>query len=506
VKKNIVFRTDGNGKAGIGHVMRCISLAKELLGKASVTFILSDESKDIKQFIEDTSGKCRVEVLPDVGHEYIHGKPFSSEHSLKDAKYTENIINGLGEVDFLIADHYGIDRKWEKQFKGMVKHIMVIDDLANRKHFCDILHDQNFYVDSKTRYDSLVDNKCVKLLGTSYALLRDEFKVTEKAPVKDKVESILVSFGGSDADNVTRNVLEVLAQEEYKHINVNVVTGNYGKNKHAIRQICDNNTNFTYRQQIDYMAKLMCEADLFIGAGGSTSWERMAVGLPSIIISIADNQTKICEDMAKEGLVKYVGTAKDYNPENFKSCLNEVIKDKKWRKFVSEEGRRLVDGRGAKKVAAHIFSLLINIRKASDSDCENIYNRRNSEINRNYSNDGKKFSYESHCRWFEKIVKSEDSDLLIASSDNAEIGVVRFDYTGDKSLISIYLILGWHNKGWGLPLLISSINWLKQNRNNIKEINAEILHENKASKQIFADTGFCVISESENKSLWLKTV
>jgi UDP-2,4-diacetamido-2,4,6-trideoxy-beta-L-altropyranose hydrolase len=351
---NVVFRTDGSSKMGTGHVMRCITLAKELAKKSSVTFVLSYESKYISELIKSSLSSCKVVLLPESKHKYIHEHLFNYEHIIEDSGNTKKVIDEVGNVDWLIIDHYGIDEKWETKFRSSVKNIMVIDDLANRKHDCDILLDQNFYIDAEKRYDGLVPDDAVCLIGVSYALLREEFVKSKKSSVKDNVDNILVSFGGGDPDNITAEVLEVLKDDSYSKINVNAVMSNASEHKDFIKKICEENDNFKYHLQIDYMARLMSEADIFIGAGGSTSLERMAMGLPSVVVSIAENQNKICEDLAKANLVKYVGTSKEYTNDKFKDVLNQAISDKSWREFLSLKGVDLVDGTGVQRVKKYI--------------------------------------------------------------------------------------------------------------------------------------------------------
>ncbi len=185
---------------------------------------------------------------------------------------------------------------------------MVIDDLANRKHNCDIILDQNYYADMKLRYQGLVPKYCNQLLGPEYALLRKEFYVAKKTLRKRSgtIKNILVFFGGSDPSNETGKTLEALIQLKTTDLAINVVVGASNPHKDSLKLICDIN-NFNYLCQVSNMAQLMAEADLAIGAGGTTTWERCFLELPSIVIAIAENQVGLCEEAAKAGVITFLG-------------------------------------------------------------------------------------------------------------------------------------------------------------------------------------------------------
>ena len=189
---------------------------------------------------------------------------------------------------------------------------MVIDDLANRQHDCDILLDQNFYLNKESRYQGLVPEHCQLLLGPKYALLREEFfQVRKSMRVRDgQLRNILVFYGGVDATDETSKAIQALQNLRdtgvLHDVQVTVVVGASNERKEDIAGRCKQ-AGFRYLCQVSNMADLMAEADLMLGAGGSTTWERCFLGLPAIVTAIAENQVQICEDCAKEGLIFYLG-------------------------------------------------------------------------------------------------------------------------------------------------------------------------------------------------------
>lgn len=208
-----------------------------------------------------------------------------------------------------MVDSYALDHKWEKFLRPHVNKIMVIDDLANRAHDCDLLLDQNYYRDIEHRYDGLLPLTCRKLLGPEYALLRPEFHQAKKNLRKrdGKIRRILVFFGGSDPSNETKKALQAIKLLNRPEIAVDVVVGAGNPHREEIKQICSEMPNTTYYCQVENMAELMAAADLAIGAGGVTTWERLYLELPTIAIAVAENQVETLEALGEAEMVWYLG-------------------------------------------------------------------------------------------------------------------------------------------------------------------------------------------------------
>ena len=324
-----VFRVDASTQIGSGHVMRCLTLAQKLKKEkqADVYFAIRFLEGNLINLVRDKG--FTVLCLPEapVNNELQGYAKWLTVTQKQDAKDTIAAINELLNIDLLIIDSYAIDYTWESELRPFVKQIMVIDDLANRKHDCDILLDQNFYLNKKNRYEGLVPRNCKLYLGPKFALLREEFyKAKEHLRKRDgSIKNILVFFGGSDLTNETEKAIQAIILLDKPDIKVNVVVGSANKNKEKIEKLCKQYQQFSFHCQINNMAELMNEADLAIGAGGITIWERFFMELPSIVISIADNQRKICEDCAVEGLFRYLGNYDEVCVIDINNALKEFV-------------------------------------------------------------------------------------------------------------------------------------------------------------------------------------
>lgn len=196
----------------------------------------------------------------------------------------------------MVADNYDLDQNYEKHFRNYAERILVLDDLANRQHNCDILVDQN--LGSKVEdYKNLVNKDCQILVGTSYCLLRPEFvelrpKALQKRENTTKINNILVNFGGSDVKNHNLKALQTVEESNFVG-NVDVVLGFNSIHFNSIAEFAKTSKNkITIHRQAN-MAELIYKADLAIAAGGTSAWERCCLGLPTYIVKIADNQEKI---------------------------------------------------------------------------------------------------------------------------------------------------------------------------------------------------------------------
>lgn len=327
--KQIFFRVDSSLQIGSGHLMRCLTLASQIKNKAKIVFISRGLEGNMNRLISQNG--FDILQLPNVElNSALNGyEKWLMIKLLDDAEQTKDVLESKS-VDLIIIDHYAIDEMWEKQIRPYVKKIMVIDDLANRKHDCDILLDQNYYKSMNGRYQGLIPEKCKLLLGPRYALLREEF-YEAKNFVRERdgiIKNILVFFGGSDLTNETMKVLRAIATFKQSQIIVNVVVGGSNPYKEEIKRYCEQHDTMKYYCQIDYIARLMNEADLAIGAGGSTTWERCFLGLPAIVIAIADNQIAISQDCADAGYIKYLGTNDSVSEQQICIAMKEMTRER----------------------------------------------------------------------------------------------------------------------------------------------------------------------------------
>lgn len=336
--------------------MRCLALAERLQARgAKCTFL------------------CRVEGLGELfnqivaaGHELLpltdsvcaadtDGPPHAGwlpGGQAQDVAACNSILAGRQTADWLVVDHYAMDCRWESCMRSMATRIMVIDDLADRMHDCDLLVDQSFRVGEETRYDELVPGNAVRLLGPKYALLRPEFVRHE--PIAPTIDCqrlrILVMYGGADVADLTSRSIDLLVRLNWKH-EVDVVAGPLYP--HATRLACalTKLPRAKLHAPAHDVATLMKMADIAFGSPGVSSWERCACGLPSITVSQADNQVAIGVSLAAVGACRYLGRVEEITDARLENELMRFV-DAPWRlREMALAAAEICDGHGSERVA-----------------------------------------------------------------------------------------------------------------------------------------------------------
>jgi UDP-2,4-diacetamido-2,4,6-trideoxy-beta-L-altropyranose hydrolase len=338
---------------GTGHFMRCLTLADVLqLRGARVLFL----SRALPVYLCDMLAAKGMEV--DVFEsDVLSGIPRDLSHShwlesSQEQDAADSILALSGQHwDWLVVDHYALDVRWEAQLRVSAGKIMVIDDLADRVHDCDVLLDQNFYADMQTRYIGKVPENCQLLLGPRYALLRDEFRKMRYLvkPRTGVVERILVFFGGVDADNYTRLAISALTELAIKNIHVDVVVGAQHPNRLEIEGVCAAQ-GYDCHVQTTRMAELMAAADLAIGAGGSATWERCCMGLPALLVAMADNQIDIAKSLDLLGACIYMGAFEEITISSMSNAIADLLSTKGQLSMISGCASSLVDGMGVVRI------------------------------------------------------------------------------------------------------------------------------------------------------------
>ena len=327
-RSNIVIYANSSYSIGNGHVMRCLTLADYFKTKGANLTFMTDKS--------------------------LAGN-ISNLIAAKGYKITQPSLENIPQdTNWLIIDNYDTDQVFESQARKYTKYIMVIDDLADRPHDCDLLLDQNLYINAETRYHDLVTENSTLLLGPKYALLRDEF-LQERTNLRDKdgkVNRIFVNFGGTDPVDMTSTTLGIL--KNY-NIETDIIVGANSAHLEKLKKTCANIANFNLHIQTPSIAKLMAKSDLAIAAGGSSVWERCCLGLPSIIVSIADNQLELSETLEKQEMCFYAGFYSDYEiDKEISKLLNYCINSPIMLETCSKEIMALSDGRGKEYVWEYI--------------------------------------------------------------------------------------------------------------------------------------------------------
>ncbi len=353
----VVFRTDSSILIGAGHLMRCKALADELSRYgARVVFVCRDLTGDFTSLLH--AGGLETIILGrgifDETHE-TYSKEGSKENSsyfqqIEDSAQTSFAIGGM-KPDWLIVDHYSLDWEWERRMRRRVGKIMVIDDMTDRFHDCDLLLNQNLSSDSTPVYAGLLPEKARQILGPQFALLRSEFHECRRnlGARVGSMKRILISFGSVDLSGESVKALEAVRMFDRENVITDVVVGLTNPCSTQLYAMSKFGSKIKFHCQADSMAKLMAQTDLSIGAGGITSWERCCLGLPAIVKPIALNQLSLTERLTEKGAIHLIPFSVQTVPEDYLAALEAM--DSRRLFEMSRAGMELVDGLGCRRVA-----------------------------------------------------------------------------------------------------------------------------------------------------------
>ncbi len=356
----VAFRVDASTLIGSGHVMRCLTLADALAEAGARCFFVMRQKPGSQEGAVRSRGH-QVWMLSSGGAEQSandseNEPPHAGWLGVSweaDASDTLQALKGI-ELDWLVVDHYALDQRWETQVLACCKRLMAIDDLADRKHQSDLLLDQNLGREPHD-YDGLLPGDTKKLIGSDYALLRPEFRraraMSLEARQTRETGNILVSMGGVDAANVTCNVLRVLDTIEV--VSAYRVTVVLGAACPHIDEVTEQAESMRLATRVvvnaNNMAELMSQADLAIGAAGGSAWERCCLGLPSLLVVMADNQRPGAEALKRAGASICLGWP-DAIEEALPRAMREVLAAGSLPQM-SQNAAAICDGLGVQRVA-----------------------------------------------------------------------------------------------------------------------------------------------------------
>jgi len=339
--------------------MRCLTLANALRERgAQCRFVCREHPGNLLELIRKQGFKAVALTVQDAGSRrpteagkqpLAHAAWLGADWST-DVEQTR-IGAGASAFDWLIVDHYALDARWESALRPQCRRIMVIDDLADRLHDCDLLLDQNLVANMAHRYDGKVPAHCGRMLGPDYALLQRQYAELHSLvpPRAGPVRRVMVYFGGADADNLTGRAIAALLSLGREDVAVDVVINPSSPHAASIRQQVEGQAQITLYEAIPSLAPLMMQADLAIGAGGATSWERCCLGLPSLVVTLAENQTPTVAEQDQQGLIRWLGHKDDVSSPTLAQALDDIF-DAGLLSDWSERCQQRVDGLGAERV------------------------------------------------------------------------------------------------------------------------------------------------------------
>jgi len=501
---SILFRCDASLAIGSGHVMRCRTLARELQrSRAAITFLCRRQPGDLIGLLEQEFSVLSLPEQPLAACDGLEGRDLygawlGCSQDTDAAQCLEALVHaGITSASWLVADHYGLDARWEAQLLAGLAggdarpKLLVIDDLADRPHQADLLLDQNFFGEvTEERYQELVPPQCLQLLGPHYALLGPEYaQLHPLMPPRTELRRVLVFFGGVDPGNLTGRALEALLDPALADLAVDVVLGRQSPQRQSVAELVARRPHTSLHGSLPSLAGLIARADLAIGASGTTTWERSCLGLPSLVVSIAENQLAFAQALHDHGHIHLLGTAAEVGAAEIQEALSNLVNTPR------PSCHQLTDGFGAQRLATALFGCggEISLRPVQPSDEALLLRWANDPSVRANSFSPDPISPASHQSWLQAGLTNPDRLHWIAvDMYGCPLGQIRLDRQQPGQTAMVDFSLDRAARGLGLSghllrqcLVLMQCFWGPQ-----VEVVADVLPGNQASQACFARAGF----------------
>lgn len=486
---SLLIRSDASSKIGTGHVVRCMALAQAWLEvDVQVTFLMAVKVSALESRLQAEGMRVdHLLVLPG---------------SQADAEQTVSKAKTLGSL-WVVVDGYQFGADYQRTLKTAGLKLLLIDDYGHAEHYCaDLVLNQNVCAEENLYANR--ESSTQLLLGTSYALLRKEFWPWQgwqrKIPIVAR--KILVTLGGADPDNVTFKVLEALQRLKVNNLEVIAVVG--GSNPHYEQlqtAVEDSEIAITLRHNVAHMSELMAWADLAITAGGSTCWELAFMGLPSLVIILAENQCAIAEKLDTIGAAINLGWHNTISINALQQHTNRLANTPNLRQAMTESNRQLIDGEGSQRVLMHLQNQRLRLKAVSADDCKLIWQWANAPDVRARSFSSQPIPWDEHVQWFKAKQKALDCRFYLAiDPHDIPLGVIRFDLHQDNATVSVTIDSQFRAQGYGNQLInLASTKLFRTS--NVAYIYAYIRPDNQASLRAFQKAGFRELGTVTHKEL-----
>lgn len=480
---NLYVRADSDANIGTGHIMRCIALAQAWQDQGGeVTFISHCESEVLKERIQRE------------GFRFI-----SLDHVCPDSFDLKNTLSILknerdDQKPWLVLDGYHFILEYQNTIRDEGILLLVIDDMNHLPlYHANILLNQNIHAPDLKYH---CDEDTTLLLGTRYVLLRREFLKYQdfKRQIPERAKNILVTLGGADPDNVTFKVIEALQLLNDPNIAVRIIIGPANPRQETLRKaIVSADFNAEFLINPPNMPELMAWADMAVSAGGSTCWELAFMGVPNIVLILAENQAVVAEYLMNKKAVLNLGIFAECTKEQISDACKKLIADSTTRASLSQIGTALINGQGSNHVIKSMNNNNITLREVTNFDRELIWQWANDEETRKASYSQAHISWDEHIRWFDSIRGQKNHRFYIANNGGKKpVGQIRFAIEGKDAIVSFSVAPESRRRGYGKEILIEAAKKVF-NETNIEQVSAFVKSENMSSLRVFQKAGFSMM-------------
>lgn len=499
----VAVRADAASKIGTGHIRRCLSLLNALRALGAQTFIVSRSHDRVAPDVmrnEDVDVCWLPAPDPDMARE--EGRETSHERWagvpwLQDADETIDALRVFAP-DWVIVDHYALDARWHDRVRSALNcRFFAIDDLGDRALSADILLDANASSSHSIKYECRLQRQTKLLTGLRFALFSESYKTAASYLFCEEVRSIGIFMGGGDPLGLSAQVLQTLREDVGFAGVIEIVIGSADFVSEELAEKCAEDNNLTLSVNLPELSSFYTRHDLQIGAGGTATYERCLLGVPTIALAAAENQLAVIPELESMGAIRsaLLPTVKDThllpNAPSLAAVVRELIADPDKRRQLSIISRSLIDAKGAERAALSILKDGMTIRRTTEADARLLHAWRNHPKTRSTSLNAEEISLSHHVEWLKAALADQDRVLLIAQIGNRPIGTIRFDLIErDVWRVSLFLDPDLHTLGLGKIMLQLGEQDLKSQSAGDFVVRAEVVAGNAVSANMFVRGGY----------------
>jgi len=471
----LVIRADASPDIGTGHVMRCLAIAQTWQAEGGTVHVIGQMTSGLEERLE-TEGGAVQEVDSTPGCE-------------SDALETAQMARERGAT-WCVIDGYHFDGLYQRRLREEGVRVLVLDDYGHADRYeADLVVNQN--IDAEA---SLYRNRAEHtdlLLGPRFALLRGEFWPWRESrrSLQSEAHRVLVTLGGADPENCTEKVVDALGQLEREGLQCTVVVGGSNPHTSSIRTAAERaDVSIDLRSNVSNMAALMAEHDIAASAGGSTCWELAFMGIPNVILVLADNQRGIAEGLDDEGTALNLGWHEEVDRGDLARAIDTLLSNDDRRIEMAKTAMRLVDGCGSDRVVSQMNGRLF-LRPVQKADCEIIWRWANDPTVRERSYEEDPIPWEEHKEWFSQKLSDPFSMIFLGEDEDGPVGQVRFDVEDGVAVISVVVASEKRGRGYGTALITQGTERCLRTQ-DADRVDAYIKKTNEASIRAFKKAGY----------------
>jgi UDP-2,4-diacetamido-2,4,6-trideoxy-beta-L-altropyranose hydrolase len=474
-KRTLLLRADASVEIGTGHVMRCFALAQAWQDAGGRAMFASARM----------TPALRKKLLSE-GMEIVD----LEQHGGTAAEI--DCIASFGvNAQWVVCDGYQLDCEYHRGLRQRGFRVLAVDDYGQCEHYAaDLILNQNIHA-RESLYTSR-ESYTQLLIGPRYAMLRREFAKWRdwKREIPAKANRVLVTMGGSDPHNVTARIIALLLEIEEPELQFTVLGGGSNRNLRGLESLIANDSRFSLIADAADMAEQMAKSDLAISAAGTTCWEMCLLGLPMLLVDLAENQKPIAKALHKEGAAVYVGSGETVSPEEITNEMAQILSSAERRRVMSERSRGLVDGFGAQRVVASLTAVRLRLRPVERDDRKLLWEWANDPEVRSAAFSTAAIPWDDHCNWLDRKLQELGTAIFIAMDDGAAIGQIRMERM-HNSEVQIGLSIAREKRGSGLaaPVIAAAARIAFEDL-QLTRLHAFIKCENTRSLRAFEAAGF----------------